>query len=303
MAIIDSYLEYLLQMGASDFIMPSGGRPMMRVHGELCVMKRSVLNPTDVQYHANEVLGAENMGQLPALKSMSFVYEATIAGQARRFRGHIYYQRNGLNITMRAMPPVPPHLESLRLPPSLAQLVDVGDGLVIVSSPVGHGRSSTVAALTRRVLEQRRGHVVSLEDPIEVVHPPATSFISQRQVGLHVPSFAAGVSAALREDADVLVLSDVPDGDTAWLVMRAADAGLLVIAGLAAPGVEGVMQRWMDLFPDDQHAVMRNLANRTLRAVISQRLQMRADGKGREPRVEILRASAAKEARPAIELV
>lgn len=287
MAIIDSYLSYLLEVEGTDLLLAAGARPMMRLNGQLQVMKRRYVAASDVEYHALEVLGQERMNRLPELKSMDFIYEASINGADRRFRGSVYLQRNGLNIVLRVVPAHIPTLSELGLPPALASLTE-SPGLVVVAGPGRNGKSSTLAALVEHVNAQRPVHVVTVEDPIEWVHPARKALISQRQIGLHAESFGAALEGVLREDPDVVMVSDLRDLESIRLALRAAESGHVVLAGMRTWSAVRTVEALVHAFPENEKVGARNQVARFLKAVVALQLVPRADGSGQVPVADVL---------------
>ena len=186
------------------------------------------------------------------------------------------------------IPPRPPTLEDLGLPRSLAKLTTYHQGMVLVTGPTGSGKTSTLAALVDLINEERREHVLTVEDPIEFVHPAKRCLVNQRSVKHHTESFARALRAALREDPDVIVIGELRDLETISLALTAAETGHLVMATLHTDNTLRTLNRVVGAFPADQQEQVRTMLAESLRAVISQRLLPRADGKGRVAALETL---------------
>ncbi|HEY4002829.1 MAG TPA: ATPase, T2SS/T4P/T4SS family [Candidatus Xenobia bacterium] len=287
MAIIDSYLAYLVEVEGTDLLLAAGARPLMRLNGQLQVMKRRLVAASDVEYHAQEMLGAERMGRLPELKSIDFIYETTLNGTERRFRGSVYYQRNGLNIILRAIPQKPRTLRELGLPTTIQRLVELRSGLIMVAGPARSGKSATLAAMVE-LLNQKPLHIITVEDPIEQVHKGREALISQRQIGLHADSFASALEGVLREDPDVIVVGDVRDEATARQLLRAGELGHLVLAGMECASTVRCLERLVDFFDTEQRRGARRLVASAMRAVVALQTVPRADGTGRALASELL---------------
>jgi twitching motility protein PilT len=210
-----------------------------------------------------------------------------------RFRSNAYRQQRGFDATFRAIPPRPPSLEELGLPTSLARFANFHQGMVLLTGPAGCGKSSTLAALLNIINEERRDHIVTIEDPIEFIHPSKRCVVNQRQVGPHTGSFARALRAALREDPDIIAIGELRDLETISLGLTAAETGHLVLASLHTSNAIRTVNRILGVFPPNQQEQVRTMLAESLRAVISQRLVARADGNGRVPALEILVANRA----------
>ena len=210
-----------------------------------------------------------------------------IAGAAR-FRTNLYHQQRGIDGVFRAIPAQPPTLEQLGLPSTLAKLVHCHQGMVLITGPAGCGKSSTMAALVNLVNEERRDHILTIEDPIEYLHPSKRCLVNQRSVRRHTESFARALRAALREDPDVIVIGELRDPETISLAMTAAETGHFVLATLHTNDTVRTINRLVGAFPADQQSQVRTMLSESLRAVLSQRLIPSADGQGRVPATELL---------------
>jgi twitching motility protein PilT len=205
-----------------------------------------------------------------------------------RFRCNVFRQQSGLDGVFRSIPARPPTLEELGLPRSLAKFTGFHQGLVLVTGPANCGKSSTLAALVDIVNEERSDHILTIEDPIEVLHPSKRCLVNQRDVGRHTGSFARALRAALREDPDVIVIGELRDFETISLALTAAETGHLVLGSLHTNSAIRTINRMVGVFPADQQDTVRSQLSESLRAVISQRLIPAADGSRRVPALEIL---------------
>jgi twitching motility protein PilT len=221
---------------------------------------------------------------------VDFAY--TIPGVSR-FRSNAYRQQRGVDVVFRAIPPTPPSLEGLGLPASLARFTDFHQGMVLITGPSGCGKSSTLAALINILNESRPDHIITIEDPIEVLHPSKRCVVNQRQVGRHTNSFARALRAALREDPDIIAIGELRDLETIQLALTAAETGHLVLATLHTSNAIRTVNRILGVFPPSQQEQIRTMFSESLRAVVSQRLVNRADGNGRVPALEVLVANKA----------
>jgi twitching motility protein PilT len=201
---------------------------------------------------------------------------------------NLYRQQRGVDAVLRFISPEPPTLEQLGLPSSLARFTTYPQGLVLVTGPTGCGKTSTLAALVNLINEERREHILTIEDPVEYIHPSKRCLVNQRSVHRHTASFARALRAALREDPDVVVIGELRDLETISLALTAAETGHLVLATLHTDNAIRTINRIVGSFSSDQQSQIRSMISESLRAVVSQRLIPRADGKGRVAAIEVL---------------
>jgi twitching motility protein PilT len=205
-----------------------------------------------------------------------------------RFRANIFRQQSGFDGIFRAIQPEPPTLEDLGLPQDLARFTNYHQGMVLITGPTGCGKSSTLAALVDLINEERKEHLLTIEDPIEYQYTPKRCIVNQRSVHRHTGSFARALRAALREDPDVIVIGELRDLETISLAMTAAETGHFVLATLHTGGAIRTLNRLIGSFPSNQQDQVRKMLSESLRAVISQRLVRKADGSGQTPALETL---------------
>lgn len=205
-----------------------------------------------------------------------------------RYRTNIYKQHRGLDGLFHIVPMNPPSLAELRLPNELARLTTYSQGLILLTGPSGCGKSATMAALLNVINEERADHILTIEDPIETIHPCKRSVVNQRQVGRHTESFHRALRAALREDPDVIALGELRDFETISLALTAAETGHLVLATLHTNNAIRTIDRLVGSFPSNQQAQVRTMLSDSLRGIVSQRLVPTADGEGRVPALEVL---------------
>jgi len=237
-----------------------------------------------------EILDPEQAEALRTRGQVDFAY--TLEGVGR-FRSNAYRQQRGVDAVFRAIPPQPPTLEKLGLPTSLARFANFHQGMVLLTGPAGCGKSSTLAALVNILNAERRDHIITIEDPIEYLHPSKQCVVNQRQVGPHTGSFARALRAALREDPDIIAIGELRDLETISLALTAAETGHLVLATLHTNNAIRTVNRILGVFPPNQQDQIRTMVSESLRAVVSQRLVARADGNGRVPALEVLVANKA----------
>ncbi len=284
---LDAVLAHAVERGASDVHLHAGAPVQLRVHGRLEPLAPGAdpLAPAEAERLVAEVLSAEQREQLAARGQVDLAYSLAGAG---RFRGNVYRQQGGTDAVFRAIPAAPPALEALGLPRALARFANYHQGMVLFTGPAGCGKSSTMAAMVHIVNEERRDHIITIEDPIEVLHPSRRCLVNQRQVGRHTGSFARALRAALREDPDVLVIGELRDLETIALALTAAETGHLVFSTLHTNNAVRTVNRLVGVFPPAQQAQIRTMVSESLRAVVSQRLLLRAGGGGRVPALEVM---------------
>jgi twitching motility protein PilT len=275
----------MIEHNASDLHVTSGSSPLLRIDGELEKIAYHELSEDEVKLLVYEILGESAIEELEANFDLDFAYE--IEGVAR-FRANIYYKHSGVGAAFRLIPREIKTFSELGLPPAVRTLSRLRKGLVIVTGPTGSGKSTTLAAMVDLLNKERKAHVITLEDPLEFVHENQTCLIMQRQVGVHVESFASGLRAALREDPNVIMVGEMRDLETIALAITAAEVGLLVFGTLHTSSAAKTVDRIIDAFPKDQQSQIRTMLSESLKGVIAQQLLKTADGKGRVAALEIL---------------
>ncbi len=270
--------------GASDLHVFSGQPARMRVRGDL----ETTGDPLPHDVVRQMLLPALTAAQLERLEDRGHVDAAIELPGAGRVRVNVCRQRAGLKGSLRLIPTHPGSLEELGLPDQLAGITGQQQGLVIITGPAGHGKSTTLAALVHLFSESRPFHVITIEEPIEVVHDVHRSVVSQREVGSHTHSFPQALRAALREDPDVIVVGEMRDAQTAEMVLTACQTGHLVLTTINAPTAQRAIERFIALFPTDHHGAVRTVLAGALKLVAAQRLLRRQDNSGMVPAVEIV---------------
>ncbi|HXO29645.1 MAG TPA: type IV pilus twitching motility protein PilT, partial [Thermoanaerobaculia bacterium] len=282
---LDAVLALAVERGASDIHIHSGAPIGVRLVGSLVDLDPQPLAPAVAARMIEEVLDDGQRAALDRHGQIDFAY--SLPGRAR-FRANAYRQQRGLDAVFRSIPSQPPTLASLGLPESLARLADYNQGMVLITGPSGCGKSATMAALINIINHSRTEHIVTVEDPIEYIHPSRRGIVNQRQVGPHTASFARALRAALREDPDVIAIGELRDLETISLAITAAETGHLVLGTLHTNNSVRTINRMLGVFPPNQQGQMRTMISESLRAVVSQRLVARADGSGRVPALEVL---------------
>jgi twitching motility protein PilT len=287
---LDRLLERAVLAGASDLHIHSGSPLKMRLNGQMSDLDSTPLPARTAERMVTEIL---NPGQLETLRDRGQVdFAYTLPGKGR-FRSNAYRQQRGVDAVFRVIPPQPPTLEDLGLPSAFARLANYHQGMVLLTGPAGCGKSSTLAALLNIINEDRHDHIITIEDPIEYIHPSKKCVVNQRQVGPHTGSFARALRGALREDPDVIAIGELRDLETISLALTAAETGHLVLATLHTNNSIRTVNRILGVFPPSQQDQIRTMVSESLRAVVSQRLVARADGNGRVPALEVLMANKA----------
>lgn len=290
MATIDELFKLMVDQGASDLHITSGAPPYLRLHGNMIPLNYRELSNQDVQGLIFEILSEKQKKSFVERWELDCAY--TLQGVGR-FRCNIFMQRKGLGAVFRVIPEKIKTPQELNLPTSIMDLIDCEKGLVLVTGPTGSGKSTTLASLIHHINATREAHIITVEDPIEFVHPNLKSLINQREVGSHTKSFANALKAALREDPDILLVGELRDLETISLALTAAETGHIVFGTLHTNSAAKTIDRIIDVFPSGQQQQIRTMLAESLRGVIAQTLFSRADGQGRVAAYEIMRNTKA----------
>ncbi|MFZ9886669.1 MAG: type IV pilus twitching motility protein PilT [Myxococcota bacterium] len=286
MARIDELLRTLKETGGSDLHLAAGLEPRIRAKGSISpVPGWAVLSHSELEHMLHEISLEKHWQTFEAERDLDFAYG--LPGVAR-FRANYFWQQNGLGAVFRVIPEKILTLDDLKLPPVVSTLAHLEQGLVLVTGPTGSGKSTSLAAVINAINEQHAKHIVTIEDPIEFVHPNKRCVFSQREVGRHTESFASALRAAIREDANVVLVGEMRDLETISMAITAAEMGVLVFGTLHTNSAIKTIDRLIDVFPAEQQAQVRLSLSESLVAVVSQLLLKTADGKGRCAVNEIL---------------
>jgi len=281
-------LEEILAAGvgakASDIHLHAGGPLKQRLLGELVVVEESI-DSALVERMVAASLTPEQREQLRHEGELDYCFDLPGIG---RFRANAYRQQRGLDAVFRSVSDRPPTLQELGLPDELKKYTDYHQGMVLITGPAGCGKSSTLAALVNHINENRDDHILTVEDPIEIVHPSKRCLVNQRHAGHHTKTFSRALRAALREDPDIIVIGELRDLETISLAMTAAETGHFVLATLHTANAVRTVNRMIGAFPSNEQDQVRAMLSESLRAVISQRLVPTADGQGRVAALEML---------------
>ncbi|MGE5460853.1 MAG: type IV pilus twitching motility protein PilT [Solirubrobacterales bacterium] len=285
---VTELLRYTVEMGASDLHLKAGNVPFVRVDGELLPSPYPAISPSESEAYANSLMPEHKRREFEASSEADFGYTMPGVG---RFRINVFRQRGMVGMAIRRVRSEVPTIEELLLPPVVAVLAESPRGLVLVTGPTGTGKTTTIASMIGHINRNRRAHIVTIEDPIEVVHDDDRSIIQQREVGLDTESYAAALKHVVRQDPDVIFVGEIRDPESALSAIQAAETGHLVISTLHTIDCTETINRILDLFPPAQQREVRTSFAGALRGIVSQRLVSRADGKGRVPAVEVLVAT------------
>ena len=290
MAYIDQFFEVLINAGASDLHLGEGQPPKIRRHGDVIPIRETILTREEMGYMLSEISGPERWQKFEAGGDLDMAYEMN---EASRFRCNFLKQTHGYGAVFRLIPTKIATLEQLGIPQVVKEFGHIRSGLVLVTGPTGSGKSTTLAALIDYINSNFYRHIITIEEPIEFVHSNKQSIITQREVPDHAPSFPVGLKAALREDADIVLVGEMRDLETIQLALTAAETGLLVFGTLHTNNSRKTVDRMIDVFPADQQAQVRTMLAASLRGVVAQLLLKRQDVAGRLAVNEILVVNSA----------
>lgn len=259
-----------IQYHASDLYLSTGAKPTLRVNGELFpIEEHPVLDTKTTESLLLDAMPEALKKKFEQESDVDFSIEIPDIG---RFRANLFRQRQGPSGVFRAIPQVPLTLDELQLPSQIKDLANLSQGLVLLTGPAGSGKSTTLAAILNEINRTQRKHILTIEDPIEFIHPNQASIIEQREVGGHTVSFSRALRAALREDPDVILVGEMRDLETIALAITAAETGHLVLSTLHTQGAANSIDRIIDVFPPNQQAQIRTQLAGTLQAVLWQKL-------------------------------
>jgi twitching motility protein PilT len=286
MAVLDKFLKFAVQSNASDLHMTLGREPTVRLYGSLrSVHGAPTLTPQQNESVLTEILNPYQKKVLEQQKSVDFCYDLAGTG---RFRANVYKQRLGMAGIFRVLPQRVPTLAELHMPPVIERLLSYRQGLILVTGPAGSGKTTTLAAMINHLNETRNEHIITVEDPIEIVHHNKKCTVTQREVHSHTQSFGNALRAALREDPDIILVGEMRDLETISIAITSAETGHLVLGTLHTPGASRTVNRLVDVFPPEQVPQIRAMVSESLRGIVSQQLMPRMDGQGRVAALEIL---------------
>ena len=285
MARLDSFLRLVVEQHASDLHFHAGVAPLIRHDGELVPLDFRQLSESDTQRFLLEILTPEQRELFEREQEIDFIYD--IEGVAR-FRANMFRQARGIGSVFRIVPNRLPTIEELNLPKVAGKLTELQNGLVLITGPTGSGKTTTMAALIHEINKTSTRHIITIEDPIEYVHTPIQSVITQRQVGRHVESFATALRSSLRESPDIVVAGEMRDLETIQVALQAAETGVLVFGTLHTNSASKAADRIIDVFSEESREQIRGVVSVMLRGVLAQILVKRASGEGRVAALEVM---------------
>jgi twitching motility protein PilT len=285
MARIDEFLLQILEKKGSDLHFLAGDPPRIRLHGDLQQLRPDALSKEFVQETLYEIMPKTATARFEDKDGADFAYTM---GEYGRFRVNVMRHLNGMGAVFRAIPSKALTLDQLNMPTAVRQLCRAVNGLILVTGKTGSGKSTTLASMIDDINLRTKGHILTIEDPIEFIHLRKSCLISQREVGVHAPGFAAALHSALREDPDVILVGELRDYETISIAVTAAEMGILVMGTLHTNGAAQTVDRMVNVFPADKQNHVRTMLSTSIRGVISQQLLQRADKQGRVAALEIL---------------
>jgi twitching motility protein PilT len=283
--VIDNFLKSMCLRNGSDLHVIAGDPPRMRVNGDLITLASKSLNPEELQGALFNIMSPKITDQFNRTDSADFAHSMP---DLARFRVNVFRHINGIGAVFRSIPSRALTLDELDMPRAVRTLSRAHSGLVLVTGKTGSGKSTTLAAMLDSINERIKGHILTIEDPIEFVHQRKNCLISQREIGTHSASFAGALHSALREDPDVILVGELRDLETMSIAMTAAEMGILVMGTLHTTGASGTVDRIINIFPAEKQDHVRNMLSTSLRGVVTQQLCRTADGTGRVAALEIM---------------
>ena len=285
MPAIDHYLTQVLERNGSDLHFLAGDPARVRQYGDLKALAPEPLAADTVKAMLYEIMPKLAVERFEAKDGTDFAYAIP---NVARFRVNVMRQLNGMGAVFRAIPSKARSAEELKLPSAVMDLCKINSGLILVTGKTGSGKSTTLAAMIDDINSREKGHILTIEDPIEFVHLRKNCLISQREIGVHAATFSTALLSALREDPDVILVGELRDLETMSIAVTAAEMGILVMATLHTNGAAATVDRLVNAFPADKQPHVRTMLSTSLRGVVSQQLIPKADKQGRVAALEIL---------------
>ena len=282
---IDEYLTKALEQKASDLHMVSGDPVRVRVHGNLGVLTDERIDTETVQEALYEIMDGATQRDFERDEAADFAYDIP---DVSRFRVNVFRHLNGVGAIFRAIPSTALTLEELDMPRVILDLCKQTSGMILVTGKTGSGKSTTLAAMINEINKSMKGHILTVEDPVEFTHKTQNCLISQREIGVHSPSFAEALHSALREDPDVVLVGEMRDLETISVAVTAAEMGILVMGTLHTNGAAPTVDRIINSFPADKQSHIRTMISTSLRGVVSQQLLPTKGKPGRIAALEVL---------------
>lgn len=287
----EEMVRFAVENGASDIHLASNNLPSYRKNGKIMNYKGTeILDEDTVMKYIDEVLEPADYLKFCNTGDIDSAYQF---GNLARFRVNAFKQRHGATLVMRVIKLNPPKLGDLNLPRSIAKILNLQEGLVLVTGRTGSGKSTTLAALINEINHREELHIITIEDPVEYMHSPAKCIINQREVGQDSETYSSALKSALREDPDIILMGEIRDLESMSIALRAAETGHLVFSTLHTESAAKTIDRLIDMFPVERQKQALNQLSTTLKAVISQRLLPRSDRPGRIGAFEIMFVNSA----------
>lgn len=285
MARIDAFLKLGREQNCSDIHLAVGVPPMFRMHGDLVPIKFRDLGDNELEGYMSEILSKSQKEKFRQGNDLDFSYMSDGAG---RFRINLFRKSSGIGASFRHIPAEIPAFDSLNLPPVIKSFADFKQGMVLITGSTGTGKSTTLASLISHINKTRKENIITLEDPIEFIHPSLKSQVIQREIGTHVRNFSDGLRASLREDPDIILVGEMRDPETITMAMLAAETGHLVFGTLHTTSATKSLDRIIDALPAEQQGQGKIFLAQNLHAVVTQDLVKTIDGRRRKAIVEIM---------------
>jgi twitching motility protein PilT len=282
---LNELLRYTVEQRGSDLHIKVGSKPHVRVDGHLLIAPYDIVGPADAERMAFGILPRDRADEFEASAEADFAL--SVAGLGR-FRVNVFRQRGSVGLVLRRVLPGTPSFESLGLPPVVRRLAEEPRGMVLVTGPTGSGKTTTIASMIDHINETKAVNIVTVEDPIEVLHNDKLAIVNQREIGTDTLDYASAMKRVLRQDPDVIFIGEMRDPETVWAALSAAETGHMVLSTLHTTNATETVNRIVDFFPPFQQKQVRLTLASSLRGVISQRLLERADGRGRIPAIEVM---------------
>ena len=282
---IDAFLELVVKQNGSDLHIIAGNPPRLRLQGETHTVKYRELTSKETKDLLFEILTEEQQTEYEKNQVIDFSYDIP---NLSRFRVNAFEHLSGTGMVLRVIPSDIKTLQQLGLPPILKNLARQRKGLILVTGPTGSGKSTTLAAMIDFINNSRKGHIITIEDPVEFVHSNKSCLISQREIGSHTRNFASALHSALREDPDVILVGEMRDLETIHLAVTAAEMGILVMATLHTSSASSSIERIINAFPPGEEPYVRTMLSTSMIGVVSQQLVRTADSRSRVAALEIM---------------
>jgi twitching motility protein PilT len=285
MKSVDELLRKVSETGASDLHLKVGSAPVVRVDGQLVNLDEAPCSPDDTKDFAAGLMSEKQLRRFSETNEIDFAYSAPNIG---RFRVDIYRQRGTISVALRRVVTRVPDFEELNLPPVVQTLALEPRGLVLVTGTTGSGKTTTIASMIDHINHNLRKHIVTIEDPIEILHRDHKSIINQREIGQDTENYKTALKYVLRQDPDIIFIGEMREEETVRTALTAAQTGHFVLSTLHTIDAAETINRIIDFFPLHQQEQVRVMLAGSLRGIISQRLLVRSDGLGRVPAVEVM---------------